>query len=254
MPRNIVVLAAILGLAVVAGVLHFTHVEPVVIFIVAGTALGGLAWAISIATESVGERFGPAVTGALQSTLGNLPELFIVLVGARAAPGGVMRFRTRLPQDTATLLLLAISIIVLLGLSNQVGDRASRHQMTISAIGAVTLLVVYGIWLAGYLRSDGPREEAHSGEARGALSFNIALTVLAVSGVAAAFVSDWFINALDPAVKSLPGTRSRTWSASHSQRRASQTSRCRSSRTRSRRSQSSSSPRSSFARSRSTRT
>jgi Ca2+:H+ antiporter len=234
-PRNIVVLAAILGLAVVAGVLHFTHVEPVVTFIVAGTALGGLAWAISIATESVGERFGPAVTGALQSTLGNLPELFIVLfalsageivvartsimgsifangllvlglaiiAGARAAPGGVMRFRTRLPQDTATLLLLAISIIVLLGLSNQVGDRASRHQMTISAIGAVALLVVYGIWLAGYLRSDGPREEAHSGEARGALPFNIALTVLAVSGVAAAFVSDWFINALDPAVKSL---------------------------------------------------
>jgi hypothetical protein len=25
-----------------------------------------VAWAISIATESVGERFGPAVTGALQ--------------------------------------------------------------------------------------------------------------------------------------------------------------------------------------------
>jgi Ca2+:H+ antiporter len=206
-----------------------------VTFIVAGIALGGLAWAISIATESVGERFGPAITGALQSTLGNLPELFIVLfalsageivvartsilgsvfangllvlglaiiAGARAAPGGVMRFRTRLPQDTATLLLLAIAIIVLLGLSNQVGDRASRHQMTISVIGAVALLVVYGIWLTGYLRSDGPREEAHSGEARGALSFNIAITVLAVSGVGAAFVSDWFVSALDPAVKSL---------------------------------------------------
>jgi Ca2+:H+ antiporter len=234
-PRNIVVLAAILGLAVVTAFLHFADVEPVAVFVVAGAALGGLAWAISIATESVGERYGPAVTGALQSTLGNLPELFIVLfalsageivvartsimgslfangllvlglaiiAGARAAPDGVMRFNTRLPQDTATLLLLAIAIIVLLGLSDQVGDRASRHQVTISVIGAVALLTVYAVWLLDYLRSDGPREEAHSGHARGALPFKIALAVLAVSGVAAAFVSDWFVQALDPAVKSL---------------------------------------------------
>jgi Ca2+:H+ antiporter len=234
-PRNIVVLAAILGLAVVTAFLHFADVEPVAVFVVAGAALGGLAWAISIATESVGERYGPAVTGALQSTLGNLPELFIVLfalsageivvartsimgslfangllvlglaiiAGARAAPDGVMRFNTRLPQDTATLLLLAIAIIVLLGLSDQVGDRASQHQVTISVIGAVALLTVYAVWLVDYLRSDGPREEAHSGDARGALPFKIALAVLAVSGVAAAFVSDWFVQALDPAVKSL---------------------------------------------------
>jgi Ca2+:H+ antiporter len=234
--RTGLVLAAILGVAVVTGVLHFAHIQPVAVFIVAGIALAGLAWSISIATESVGERFGPAITGVLQSTLGNLPELFIVLfalsagelvvartsilgslfangllvlgltiiAGARAAPDGVMRFRMRLPQDTATLLLLAIAIIVLLGLSNQVGDRASRHQLTISVIGAVALLAVYAIWLADYLRSDGPREEeADSGDARGALSFNVALAVLAASGIAAAFVSDWFVTALDPAVKSL---------------------------------------------------
>src|SRR6476660_5295793 len=174
--RNGLILAAIAALAVVTGVLHFADVEPVVVFVVAAAALGCLAWTISIATESVGERFGPAVTGALQSTLGNLPELFVVLfalsagelvvartsilgslfangllvlgltiiAGARAAPGGVMRFRTRLPQDTATLLLLTIAIIVLLGLSNQVGDQASRHEVTISVIGAVVLLAVYG--------------------------------------------------------------------------------------------------------------
>ena len=82
--RNLAVLAGILGLAVVTGVLHFAHVEPVVVFVIAGVALGGLAWAISIATESVGERFGPAVTGVLQSTLGNLPELFIVLFALSA--------------------------------------------------------------------------------------------------------------------------------------------------------------------------
>jgi Ca2+:H+ antiporter len=233
--RTLAALAGILGLAAVTAVLHFADVEPVAVFVVAGAALGGLAWAISVATESVGERYGPAVTGALQSTLGNLPELFLVLfalsageivvartsilgslfangllvlglailAGARAAPDGVMRFRTRLPQDTATLLLLAISMIVLLGLSDQVGDRASRHEVTISAIGAVVLLVVYAIWLVDYLRSDEPREEVHADALRAALPFRPALAVLAVSGVAAAFVSDWFVAALDPAVKAL---------------------------------------------------
>lgn len=235
MHRNLLAFTGVVGLTAVAGVLHFADIEPVAVFVVAGAALGGLAWAISIATESVGERFGPAVTGALQSTLGNLPELFIVLfalsagelvvarasilgslfangllvlgltivAGARAAPEGVMRFRTRLPQDTATLLLLTIAIIVLLGLSNQVGDRASRHEVTISAIGAVVLLAVYGIWLFDYLRSDEPVEEAHRESARSTLPFKIAIVVLAVSGVAAALVSDWFVTALDPAVEAL---------------------------------------------------
>ena len=236
MRRNVLVFAGILGLTVVTAVLHFADVEPVAVFLIAGAALGGLAWAISIATESVGERFGPAVTGALQSTLGNLPELFIVLfalsagelvvartsilgslfangllvlgltiiAGARAAPGGVMRFRTRLPQDTATLLLLTIAIIVLLGLSNQVGDQASRHEVAISVIGAVVLLAVYGLWLFDYLRSDEPVEECHREAVRpSTLPFTVAIVVLAGSGVAAAFVSDWFVEALDPAVKAL---------------------------------------------------
>ncbi len=235
MSRNTFVLAGIMALAVVTGVLHFASIEPVVVFIVAGAALGGLAWAISIATESVGERYGPAITGALQSTLGNLPELFIVLfalsageltvartsimgslfangllvlglaimAGSRAAPDGRMRFHARLPQDTATLLLLAIAMIVLLGLSDQVGDRASNHQSTISVIGAVVLLAVYVIWLIGYLRTDKPGEQTQPDSARPTLPFKTAIGVLAASGVAAALVSDWFVQALDPAVHAL---------------------------------------------------
>jgi len=127
----------------------------------------------------------------------------VIVAGARAAPDGVMRFRPRLPQDTATLLLLAIGIIVLLGLSHQVGDRASGHEVTISVVGAIVLLVVYGLWVWSYLRSDEPAEEAHVGQARPALPFRPAIVVLAVSGAAAALVSDWFIDALDPAVEAL---------------------------------------------------
>ncbi len=232
--RAIGVFGAILGVCVVTGVLHFADAEPVAIFLLAAAALAGLAWAIGVATEAVGARFGPGLTGLIQSTLGNLPELFVVVfalsagevvvaqtsilgslfanallvlglaivAGSFAARDGVMRFRSRLSNDTATLLLLAVFIIVLLGLSNTVGDRASKHAVAISAVGAVCLLLVYALWLWGYLRSE-QREPAIEAGTHAPFSFGAGLAVLAVAGVGAAFVSDWFVDALDPAVRSL---------------------------------------------------
>jgi Ca2+:H+ antiporter len=232
--RQAVLLGAIFAVALVAGVLHYTEAEPVAVFIVSAAALGGLAWAIAVGTESVGAHFGPAVTGVLQSTLGNLPELFIVLfslaageivvaqtsilgslfanallvlglaivAGSWQARDGIMRFRPRLPNDTATLLLLAVFIIVLLGVSDRVGDRASEHQVAISAIGAVCLLSVYAVWLWSYLRSSA-KEPAIEQPAHRELPLRLAVAVLALAGVGAAFVSDWFVDAIDPAVEAL---------------------------------------------------
>ena len=111
--RNALILGAILALAVLTGILHFADVEPVVVFIVAGAALGGLAWAISIATESVGEHFGPAVTGALQSTLGNLPELFIVLFALSA--GEVVVARTSILGSLFANGLLVLGLAIIAG-------------------------------------------------------------------------------------------------------------------------------------------
>jgi Ca2+:H+ antiporter len=229
------VLGGILALTAVAGALHYADAEPVAVFVVSAAALGGLAWAIGIGTESVGAHYGPATTGVLQSTLGNLPELFIVLfslaageivvaqtsilgslfanallvlgfaivAGARQAGDGVMRFQTRLPNDTATLLLVAVFIIVLLGLSDQAGDQASEHQVAISSIGAVCLLGVYAAWLWSYLRTPSASEPAIEQQAHAVLPLRVGIGLLAVAGVAAAFVSDWFVDALDPAVEAL---------------------------------------------------
>ncbi|HEX5584692.1 hypothetical protein [Gaiella sp.] len=235
MIRTYAISAAVFAITVVAGVLHFAGAGAVVTFLVCGAALGGVAWLIGIATESVGARFGPAVTGALQSTLGNLPELFIVLfalsagevvvaqfsilgslfanallvlgltiaAGSLRRPDGTMTFGARLPNDTATLLLLAVFLIAILGLSDQVGDRASQHQVAISIVGALCLLAVYGAWLVAYLRSDGTGEAALAHPPQAVLPFGFAIGLLAVSGVAAALVSDWFVHALDPAVEAI---------------------------------------------------
>jgi Ca2+:H+ antiporter len=230
--RQVGILGAVALLTAVTGYMHYSGANPTATFIVAGAALAGLAWIVSFATEQVGQRFGPAVTGFMQSTLGNLPEFFIVIfalsagevvvaktsligsllanallvlgivimVGARAGDG-CMRFSPRLPRDTTTLLLLAVFTIVIVGMAVQSGAKAGHHVKAISVTGAVALLVVYFIWIASYLRSDGSREAAHSQEPTTPLSVSVVL--LAIAGVGAAFVSDWFIKALDPAVRAL---------------------------------------------------
>jgi Ca2+:H+ antiporter len=219
-----------------AGALHYGGAPGIAAFALATLALGGLAWLVSFATEALGERTGPAVTGVLQSTLGNLPELFVVvfalragetvvaqasivgsllanaflvlgltlIAGARAAPDGVMRFHRRLPNDTATLLMLAVFIIVLLGISGGANDRASRHQVEISAIGAVALLSVYIFWLHGYLRRrPGVEPALESTSHRAHLVLPLVLALLAGGGVGAALVSEWFIAELEPAIDTL---------------------------------------------------
>jgi Ca2+:H+ antiporter len=266
--RERALLGLIAVLAVLAGVANYAVWSPVPRFAVATVALAGLAWIVSFATEQLGERFGPAITGMLQSTLGNLPELFVVIfalqkgelvvaqtaivgsvfanallvlglvivLGAIRAPDGVMRFSRRLPSDTATLLLVAVFIIVLVGLSLASHDPASHHVKAISVVGAICLLVVYVSWVVPYLRSDvapaarnadaegaereGDREDlaARASDAVGTppraparvddetaesetpISLPGTLALLLLAGVASAFVSDWFINALSPAI------------------------------------------------------
>lgn len=226
-----------LGLTVVltaaAGVARYTHVTAILAFVLAAAALAGLAWVVSFATEQVGERFGPAVTGVLQSTLGNLPEFFVVvfaldagevvvaktalvgsvfanallvlglvvMVGAASADDGVMRFSVRLPKDNAILMTLTSFVIVLVGISSAANDRASHHILAISIVAAAVLLTTYLVWVVDYLRSDAPAAEGGGG--RAVLSLPRALVLLGLGGVAAAFVSDWFIEALTPSMDRL---------------------------------------------------
>jgi Ca2+:H+ antiporter len=231
--QRITLIVAVLATAG-AGIAHYADAPSVLAFAVAAVALAALASIVSFATEEIGASFGPAVTGVLQSTLGNLPEFFIVVfalhagqvvvaqtsvvgslfanallvlglvivVGARR--DGIMRFRARLPQDTATLLLSASFVIVLVALAVASHVEASRHVDTLSAVAAVCLLAIYGAWLWPYLRSDEPREAAHETPPHGgATPLAVSSALLAAAGVGAAFASDWFVSALEPAIDSL---------------------------------------------------
>jgi Ca2+:H+ antiporter len=257
-PAERVLLALIALASLLAGLANYGRWAAVPRFAIATVALAGLAWVVSFATEQLGEHFGPAVTGLLQSTLGNLPELFVVIfalqkgelvvaqtaivgsvlanallvlglaivLGAHRAPGGVMRFSKRLPRDTTTLLQVTVFIVVVLGVSLGAQDRASHHVKAISVVGAICLLAVYVAWVVPYLRAEFARAGADapgaasagadSGTDRGAgaasappaaggprLGLELTLALLGLASAAAAFVSDWFIAALAPAVTQL---------------------------------------------------
>jgi Ca2+:H+ antiporter len=244
-PFERLALVLITVLAGLAGVADYSGWPAVPRFLLATLALAGLAWVVSFATEQLGERFGPGLTGMLQSTLGNLPELFVVIfalqkgelivaqtaiigsilanallvlglvivVGARRSGKNLMVFSKRLPKDTATLLQVTVFIIVLLALSLGSHDPASHHVKAISIVGAICLLAVYISWVIPYLRSDqapgaaGAQEAGGDGAAQAPqhhrLGLATTLILLLSAGTASAFVSDWFINGLQPAILQL---------------------------------------------------
>ena len=231
--RERLFLALVAAATAAAALAHYAGAPALLAFAAATVGLAGLAWVVSFGTEQVGERFGPGITGVLQSTLGNLPELFVVIfalragetvvaqtsilgsifanallvlglvivVGARRSDDLCMTFSRRLPNDTATLLLICSFVIVLVGISLAEDDPAARHVKAISAIAAVVLLSVYLIWVVGYIRADRAASDGGGGTPR--LPLGLAGGLLLAGGVGSAFVSDWFVDAIDPAVEAL---------------------------------------------------
>src|SRR3954471_3829850 len=96
-----------------AGAAHFADAPSVLAFVVAALALATLASIVSFATEQVGARFGPAVTGVLQSTLGNLPEFFIVLFAL--ADGQVVVAQTSVVGSLFANALLVLGLVIIVG-------------------------------------------------------------------------------------------------------------------------------------------
>ena len=218
MIKTLAITAVVLAVAVVGGVLHFAerrsrrHVRR----------LWDRARRRGVDDRHRhgvgGGEVGPAVTGALQSTLGNLPELFIVLFALSAggsssrssrssarysrmrcscsawrsprldggSPDGTMSFGARLPErhrDAAAP--RGVPDLRSLGLSDQVGeqrepppgrDLGRRRRLPAGRLRRVGLI--------GYLRSDRTSEAALVEPEHGALPFQLAIVLLAVSGIA----------------------------------------------------------------------
>ncbi len=249
-------IAATAIITAAAAGLHFGGAPTLLQFVAAAAALSLLAMLIGKATESMGDRLGPAMTGMLQSAFGNLPEIFVcifslragmvsvvqsaligsilanalLVLGAAIVVGGVKHGRQRFRSDSArmssTLMLLAVSALIVPTLAAKLHTPAALHLDALSAACAVVLVVVFALSVPYSLRAEASPHESPP-PVRDASStapmprdiepavyvsspcedhgwpLGVAITVLAVAGLAAAGVSDWFVSALEPTMRQL---------------------------------------------------
>jgi Ca2+:H+ antiporter len=225
--RDLIELVVSIAFVAVAAFAHYA-LGDVTTFVIAAVALAALARLVGSATEQLGSRLGSGGAGVVQSALGNLPEVFVALfalnkglvtvvqaalvgsilansvlvLGIAFVVGGLRNGTQRFSSDRArmisTLSLLAGATLALPSLAHAFHSPAAAHSHALSIICAGVLLVVFVCTLPLFLR-------AAEGEEHAAPRWSVTTTsvVLLIAAVGAAFVSDWFVTALTPAIHTL---------------------------------------------------
>jgi len=246
--RDRTMLAITVVATAAAGVLYFAGVNAVVAFVVAALALATLASLVGRSVEALGDRLGPNATGILQTALGNLPELFVIMFALKAGlfgvvkativgsilsnallvlglafvVGGLKHGRQRFAADDVRTLglmfTLAVFILAIPSLTDALHTPAESHERAVSVVVSVVMLVLFALSLPATLgkRDKDPVEHPRASSpivaspdsakaasvatAHGEWPLVMAIGMLAVAGVGAAFVSEWFVAALEPAM------------------------------------------------------
>ncbi len=229
-----ILVAAALTVTLLAGVFHYANANTVLTFIIAAAALAMLAMIVGDATEQLGSRMGPGPTGILQSALGNLPELFVCIFALRAGldkvvqaaligsilgnsllvfglaifiggiKNGTQRFNSEPPKMIATLMIIAFAALAIPTLTNLLHTTAASHLNSLNIFVAIVLLIIFIASLYFFIRGDTTVVSQKPGQTNHKpWSLPVTLVVLAGAAVAAAFVSDWFVDALKPAMQTL---------------------------------------------------
>lgn len=232
--KDKLLIASGIAMTAVTGFATHSELNSIILFVLAAVALVLVAMVVGHATDQLGSRMGPAATGVLQSALGNLPELFVCIFALRAGldtvvkaalvgsilgnsilvfglaillgglKNGTQRFQSEPPKMIATLMLLAFAAMAVPTLTHFLHTPAEGHINTLDIIVSIVLLITFFASLTFSIKGDKsvvPEEKTQQQHASWSLA--TAIVVLAGAGVAAAFVSDWFVEALQPAMKAL---------------------------------------------------
>jgi Ca2+:H+ antiporter len=237
--KDVRLVAGCAVLTAVAAVLHYAGANDVAAFVVAALALAVLASLVGRSVDALGDQLGAGAIGVVQSALGNLPELFVTLFAlhdglygvVRAAivgsilanvllvlglaflvgglRHGTQRFATDAAQRVSLLLVLSVAALLVPALTAHLHTPAAGHERTLSIIVAIVLLVLFAASLPASVRQQAVDSDADAPAAAdepagtGEWPLSLAIAMLTVAGVGAAFVSDWFVAALTPAIHSL---------------------------------------------------
>lgn len=229
--KIIIVLCIVTTIA--SGVLHYAGANAVLAFVITAAALALLAVIVGDATEQLGGRLGPGATGILQSGLGNLPELFVCIFALRAGldqvvqaaligsilgnsvlvlglglflggiKNGTQHFRSDPPKMIVALMMLAAAALIVPTLAKELHTPAAGHIANLDIFLAVILLLLLAASIYFSVKGDRSVLSAAGEGEHAKWSMTLTLVVLGVASLGAALVSDWFVEALQPAMKSL---------------------------------------------------
>src|SRR6266498_940901 len=220
--------------AILTAIFRFTHLNAALIFIFSAISLAVLALLVGQATEQLGNFLGPGATGIIQASIASMPELFVSFFALRAGlvtvvqsalvgsilansllimglafllggwKNGTQRFGSEKPRAIVILMVLAVSALVVPTLADAIHTPAEAHEEALSIASALVLLVVFIAsipfsWRGGPIAENIPATELEEKP----WSLIRAISVLVAAGVLTAFVSDWFVQALEPTIESL---------------------------------------------------
>lgn len=116
-----------------------------------------------------------------------------------------MRFQSEPPRMMATLMILAFAALAIPTLTHQLHTSAEKHLNGLDIFVAIVLLIVFVASTYFFLKGDKAvvSEKPEAGKHTTGWSLPLTLIVLGAAGVGAAFVSDWFVTALEPAMSTL---------------------------------------------------
>jgi Ca2+:H+ antiporter len=100
------------------------------------------------------------------------------------------------------MLLLSVAALLVPALTATLHTPAAGHEVGLSRFVAVALLILFVLSLPAAIRRDSdavPEKEAGAPE----WPLAVAIGMLALTGLGAALVSDWFVDALEPAIGAL---------------------------------------------------
>jgi Ca2+:H+ antiporter len=167
--------ALTIGMTIVAALARLLGGVPA--FITAALALALLAACVGRAVDALGDRVSPAATGILQSALGNLPELLILIFALKAglitvvqatlvgsilanvalvlgvafvAGGlkhGTQQFSGVAARELGLNLLLAVAALALPSVTSLLHAPAAPHERALSIITSVVLLLAFALSL-----------------------------------------------------------------------------------------------------------
>lgn len=219
---------ATIALTLAVVVVELLHGSEILLFVISGVALIGLAWVLGQATEALGHHSGPRIGGILNATFGNAAELIITIfalsaglttvvkasiigsiignillvLGASLLFGGLKNgtqsFSATLAGINASMLAIVAGALALPTIFAATNPGSGPTSLSVEV--AVVLIVLYALYLLFYLRSPESGAAAASGEGHVPFGRVASLVVLLVSTAAVAFTSEAFVSAIQPIV------------------------------------------------------